>query len=133
MKKMLLIMLILALSECIHAQKDKSVLSDSTTNIIRSLSYFWKLDSLANNGFRLFAHDRLVKSKIDTVSIKYLIDNLGNPNQIINTNKGVIYNYYYYDTRKLPKEFGGFEIGYLSFMFHPTRKVLISISDEVMP
>jgi hypothetical protein len=132
-KKVLLIMLILSFSECIHAQKDKSVLSSSTSNTLRIVSYFWKLDSFANNGFRLYAYDRVLASKIDTVSINYLIDKLGKPNQISNTNQGVIYVYYYLDSAKMPKKFGKpFECGYIDFMFDEKTKLLTSMSKGVM-
>jgi hypothetical protein len=126
-------MLILTISECIHSQKDKSVLSPSTSNTLRIVSYYWKLDSLANNGFRLYAYDRVLKSKIDTVSINYLVDKLGKPNHVSNTNQGIIYIYYYFDSAKMPKEFGKpFECLYIDFMFEEKTKLLISMSEGVM-
>jgi hypothetical protein len=133
MKSLLFLLLILSFSACIHAQKNKSILSPSTSNTLRIVSYFWKLDSSANNGFRLYAYDRVLASKIDTVSINYLIDMLGKSNRISNTNQGVIYVYYYLDSAKMPKEFGKpFECGYIDFMFDEKTKLLTSISEGVM-
>jgi len=97
------------------------------------VSYYWKLDSLANNGFRLYAYQDLLKSKIDKVDRAFLLDKLGKPNQIEQTNHGKEYIYYFYDSKKMPKENGRpFECGYISFKFGEYDKYLSSIDEGVL-
>lgn len=68
------------------------------------MSYFWKLDSLGQNGFRLFSYEKLYKCKLDKVTSSYLIEKLGKPNFIDKDREGDFYCYYYYDGKSLPKE-----------------------------
>jgi hypothetical protein len=115
------------------AQVNKSHLSDSCSNVCKLVSYFWKLDSLANNGFRLYSYDRLLNCKVDKVSVDYLIMELGKPNEVRNTNQGIQYVYYYFDSKRMPKEYGNpFECGYIYFMFNNKTKILETIGDGVI-
>jgi len=94
------------------------------------LSYYWKLDSLANNGFRLYAYKNILHCKVDKVARAFLFDKLGKPNKTWKTNKGVDYVYYYYDSKAMPKEFGSpLDCGYISFRFDKYEKYLLSIDE----
>ena len=85
---------------------------------MKATSFFWKKDSLANNGYRLSNVDNFLKCKLDTISLKYMINSLGSPNRIQKTNQGVEYIYYTYDYRNFPKETRPWEvIYYVSFRF----------------
>lgn len=78
-----------------HAQKFvKDTLP--TTKIIKQLSYYWRIDSLAGNGFRLDSVNELLKSKLDNVSKVYLLEQLGKPNELRKTKHGTEYVYYFF-------------------------------------
>lgn len=128
--KLLILILYLSFFSQTFAQDKKPNLSDSCSNILNAVSYFWKNDSLANNGFRLYSYERLLKCKIDSLSISYLVEKLGKPSKIIRSNKGTDYLYYYYDSKKIPKEIP-FECLYISFMFDKNG-VLTSVYDGVI-
>lgn len=81
--------------------------SNNCTNIINRLSYYWKLDSLGTNGFRLYTFEKILKSHFDNVSRSLILDKLGQPNQIVKSNYGQEYRYYYYDFGRMPKGFDG--------------------------
>ena len=101
----------------------------TTSSTISRLSYFWKLDSLANNGFRLCSYESILKSKVDTVPISFLLEKLGAPNKIQESNRGVDYIYYYFDYRKMPEGFdAAYACFYISFFFEKNDDYLKSIS-----
>lgn len=81
--------------------------SNNCTNVINRLSYYWKLDSLGTNGFRLYTFKKILNSYLDNVSRALILDKLGQPNQIVKSNFGQEYRYYYYDFEKMPKGFDG--------------------------
>lgn len=109
--------------------------SDSSFNcsvILNRVSYFWKLDSLANNGFRLLSYKQILNSKVQNneVGRAFLLNKLGNPNKVWRTNKGVEYVYYVYDRKLIPREHeNAMDCLYLSFKFDEYEKHLISIED----
>ena len=133
MKRVFVLVLFISVSKCTYSQSNKANLSDSTSNIIRLLSYFWIKDSLANNGFRLYSYDRILKSRIDRVTSDSLIKRLGKPNETRNTNQGFQLLYYVYDSKTMPKEFGRpFECIVVAFLFHERDKTLFDISETVL-
>lgn len=102
------------------------------SKFIAQVSYFWKLDSMANNGFRLYTYKQILNSKIDNVNKSFLLSKLGAPNKIRRTNKGFEYIYYCYDAKKLPIEIGqSFECIYIRFKFTNFDKYLSSIEEGV--
>jgi hypothetical protein len=114
-------------------QKGKLNLSDSCSNIAELVSYYWKLDSLANNGFRLYAYNRILNCKIDKLSVSYLLDKLGKPNKVSKTNQGTQFVYYYYDSKAIPSEKNRpFECGYIYFLFDDKKSMLTSIGEGVL-
>src|SRR5690349_20571841 len=121
-------------SQRVYTQIDKSHLSDSCSNVFNLVSYFWKKDSLANNGFRLYSYDSLLTCKVDKLSVDYMFNKLGKPNEVWNTNQGIQYVYYYFDSKKMPKEEYGepMDCLYIYFMFNSKTKCLIGIGDGVM-
>jgi hypothetical protein len=97
---------------------------------IKSDSYFWKKDSLADNGFRLYAVQDLVTCKIDDIDSNFLLQQFGIPNKVQKTNHGVEYIYFTYDYRRLPKNMAPVEvIYYLKFKFKNGDKYLDSVYD----
>jgi hypothetical protein len=116
-----------------HGQITKSNLSDSCSNIFDKVSYFWKNDSLANNGFRLYAYDRLLKCKLDGLTTNILFDKLGKPNEIWKSNQGIDYVYYFFDTKALPRKFGKpVDCGYIYFSFAGKGEYITSIGHGVL-
>jgi hypothetical protein len=131
MKKIFLIFFI-SLSVSGFAQSNKQFSSDSCRYVLNELSYFWELDSLANNGFRLFTHDRFLKCKLNNITVEELFTKLGKPNLVRPNNQGVEYVYYYYNGELLKKIPGMLEDQlYLVFEFRNSSKYLISINDGV--
>lgn len=103
--------------------------SNSCSNVIEKLSYFWKLDSSGSNGYRYLAYRELEKCKIDSVDTSLLFRKLGKPNHILKSNTGVDYLYYYLDSRKLPSELQTpLACWYVSFFFKGGDTMLKSIS-----
>lgn len=83
--------------------------------VLKELSYFWKSDSLANNGFRYNTYKRILDSKLDTISVDSLIMYLGNPNKITHSTTTKFYTFYFLDFNKMPKEKRGNNVYYIVF------------------
>lgn len=97
--------------------------SNSCSSILNILSYNWKLDSLGTNGFRFDTFERILKSDLNNISVSFLFDKLGQPNQIVKSNFGLEYRYYYYDFGKMPKGFDGSPaIYFLTFKYSKYEK-----------
>ncbi len=118
MKRITLFLISFILVTAAQGQQKHSKSEEKTSKVIVSLSYYWKLDSVAGNGFRLYAVDRLLTSKLDTVSKSFLFSYLGKPNAIWNTNHGQEILYYYFDYRAMPKGFDApLACWYITFLF----------------
>ena len=128
MKKLACLSLIFFYSHATWAQNPISKTLPKCSEIINELNYYWKVDSLANNGFRLYTHEKFLNCEIDKVDRAILFDKLGKPSEILKTNKGVEYYYYYFDIRNLPKNFDApYTCWYISFKFSEYEKYLSSI------
>lgn len=89
----------------VFAQSEKSKLSDScSSSYLNNVFYFWKLDSLGNNGYRLNTYKNILDCKSLQKSIDYVFEKLGKPNKVSEDNSGVYYYYYYLDGLSMPKE-----------------------------
>ena len=65
---------------------------------INELSYFWKIDSLGQSGFRAYTYDFFLYCNKDSVTKEYLIEKLGKPNRITGDHLGtVLYGYICFD------------------------------------
>jgi hypothetical protein len=96
--------------------------------IAKQLSYYWKLDSLANNGFRLYTYNKFLGCKLDDLSVEVLVTELGKPNEIRKTNKGTEYLYYFFDIKQMPKHYDAPRTcEYLVFRFQTDRSFLSAI------
>jgi hypothetical protein len=116
-----------------YSQKNKVFHSDSCRYVLNEVSYFWKLDSLANNGFRLYSHEKLLQCKINNITPEEIFDKLGRPDIVRKSSKGIEYIYYYYNGDLFKKMPGmSWEQLYLCFDFYNGSKYLTSITDEVM-
>ena len=114
-------MLIFALGLVFNSfsQEKKENQSDSCAKYLDHVSYFWRLDSLGQNGFRLYTYHYLRDCKFEKLTLSKLFEKLGKPNFVEKTNRGTDYYYYYYDGRYLPKEAGLMpELLYLIFSFN---------------
>jgi len=131
--KTLIIFFTICLSLLGSAQGKKPDFSDSCSNMINILSYYWKLDSLGSNGFRLYTYDRLLKCKLNDVMDTVILSKLGRPNNIRLTNLGTQYVYYYYDEKSIPpKRAHAFECGYIFFLIDTKTKRLLFIDQGVL-
>ena len=114
-------------------QEESADSSQYCSRIISQISYYWKLDSLTNNGFRLCAYKDILNSKIDKVYRGLLLDKLGRPNATRKTNFGTEYVYYFYDSKAMPEEKERpFECLYISFVFGEFDKYLSSIEEGLI-
>ena len=112
--------------------KEKSN-SQSLAKAITGMSYFWKLDSLANNGYRACSFNRLLNARLDSITVDFLISNFGQPNKIWETNKGKQYVYYCYDHKNIPHEKNNpIECVYISFSFAKNESRFVGVGDGVI-
>ena len=106
-----------------HSQTSKETSSIPTTTVIEKLSYKWRLDSLAGNGFRLHSVKDLFDSRLDTVSKDFLLSKFGRPNQLRTTNHGAEYVYYYFDIKAMPMNYDApLACAYIAFQFKTNEK-----------
>ena len=128
MRQVSILLLIICISKVTNAQVAKKDTLIATTKIINQLSYYWKLDSLAGNGFRLYTYNQLLKSKLDQVSKTFLVEKLGKPNQLRNTNHGEEYVYYYFDIKAMPKNYDApLACWYIAFHFKTSESLASEI------
>jgi hypothetical protein len=111
--------------------KSQQLDSNSTSRLVENYSYFWRLDSLGSNGFRLQTYVSLLKSKIDTLTQETLIKEFGAPNKIWDhlSGKGKTYVYHVLNGSKMPKNSGYYSLGCTAvcFVFDSEDKYLIAI------
>jgi len=86
---------------------------------IKDIGYFWRLDSLANNGYRRCVVHRILEAKLDKISKSFLFTHLGKPNRESKRFDGATeYIYYYFDILAMPKSFEApLATGYISFLY----------------
>jgi len=109
--------------------KSSANVSDCVT-LMKRISENWKQDSTGNNGFRRDNMKHLLSCKQQGLTKDILLQNLGKPNQIRDTNKGKQVLYYYYDFRTLPKGKDG-PLGYAYIVFTvPDGQEYVSNIDE---
>jgi hypothetical protein len=108
-------------------------LSKDTLNlcsrIIELKSYYWKLDSLGANGYRLCSSDEILKCQLDKIKLDDLLKYFGKPNKVEKSSQGVEYIYYYFDYRRLPKEVNSVAaIYFIGFFFKDDSKYVNEIT-----
>lgn len=99
---------------------------------IEKLSYYWRIDSLANNGYRREVKDRLRYCIMDSVSENYILDKLGPPTELEEYTNGIkAYCYYYYDYRKIDstKYNGPYGFDFITLDVDNKTKRLVKISE----
>ena len=110
------------------SQSKEDNVSDGCKDFLKNVSYFWKLDSLGQNGYRVCVYNGFLKCKFDKITLTELYERLGKPNYVSKDNSGTYYCYYYYDGITLPKESGYTpDVGILKFMFEPNNPYLKSV------
>ena len=77
---------------------------DTGMEFLDDISYFWKLDSLGNNGFRYAMFKGLLTLPKNQISVPVLLDKLGRPNEKKGSNTGISYYVYHViDGKRLPE------------------------------
>jgi hypothetical protein len=135
MKTVQIILFLFAFSG-LNQALSQSKYDDSARNcskVVSELSYFWKIDSLGNNGARYYSYHRLLHCKIDGINPEFLKEKFGRENMLRKTNKGVEYIYFCLDAKALKKDYKGpYACWYVSFMFSPDQQTLLSIYEGDM-
>jgi hypothetical protein len=98
---------------------------------IKDIGYFWRLDSLANNGYRRCAVHRILDAKLDKMSRPFLFEHLGKPNRESKRFDGSTeYIYYYFDILAMPKSYDApLGTGYISFLYRKDQDWASSITE----
>lgn len=93
--------------------------SKRCSQLLSKISYFWKLDSLANNGFRAWAGRDLRLCEIDSISEENLLRALGKADKVETVNNLRFLSYRTYDYRRMDavKWDGPMSIVYIIFTF----------------
>ncbi len=102
MKYILLIKLSVLLTLNVSSQP-KVDLSNDCSNRMAMVSYYWKIDSIGTNGYRLCAFNQLIDCNLSDVTKLILFQNLGRPNKVDNDETGVYYIYYIFNGPEIPK------------------------------
>jgi hypothetical protein len=131
MKNILLFLLSFTFSKNVLCQEHKRIFNDSCSNILQRVSYFWRLDSLGQNGYRYSTHNEILYSTIDKITITELIEWLGKPSYISKDKTGYYYCYYYFDGRKIPLKAGySKELSHLFFKFDLVNPYLLYVGAD---
>ena len=113
-----------------YSQKNKPDSCLSCIEVVKELSYYWKLDSLASNGFRRYTFHKFLNCKLTPIYPDVLLNKLGKPNEIRKTNQGVEYLYYYFDIKKMPKNYNApAACWYINFKFENDQNILSAIEE----
>ena len=104
MIKTFAILFFIFVSDTANSQVSDSTDSLKCSRVLRDLSYFWKLDSLANNGFREANRKKLMACASDTISKDFLLKQLGTPNKLWVNNHVIEYVYFYHDYNAIQKD-----------------------------
>jgi hypothetical protein len=102
--------------------------SNTLSNVIKDISYFWKKDSLGNNGARLYSYKKILNARNDSISAELLLKYLGRPNETRSYTSGVTYVYLYLDMKAMPRGYPSIYAGwYVCFIFGVNREKLLGI------
>ncbi|RYE25399.1 MAG: hypothetical protein EOP51_04220 [Sphingobacteriales bacterium] len=87
---------------------------------MKAISYYWRLDSLAGNGYRRVIKDKLLGCYIDKfIKADSVYKWLGKPTSIGRSSDAIIFTYYYYDVKAIPPNEGSaLRPGYDFLEFH---------------
>lgn len=101
--------------------------------VIKNVSYYWQIDSLANNGYRRQVWHRLHNCIVDSMYADTVKRYLGTPSKITTYSypSQFSYSYYYYDSKYLDTvKASGFPRGFdgIILFFDKTSQKLIRIS-----
>jgi hypothetical protein len=130
MKSLFSFVVVMCIYASTHSQKAKVDTSRNCLQVVNELSYYWKVDSLANNGFRRYTYKKFLNCKPDKLYADVLLNKLGKPNETRKTNKGTEYIYYYFDIRTMPKNYNApMACWYISFKFENKENYLSSIEE----
>ena len=130
MKILIVTFFLFAVSIRGNTQDSKVDSIPSCLQVANEVAYYWKLDSLASNGFRLYTVEKFINCKIGIVYADLLLNILGKPNETWKTNKGTEYIYYYHDSKKMPRNYKGpASCRFIAFKFENNENKLSAISE----
>ncbi|MBL7929523.1 MAG: hypothetical protein JNL47_08675 [Bacteroidia bacterium] len=124
-KKTIILILLIAASNSLFAQKGKINYSRYCSKLIAQVSNEWRMDSLGKNNFRSKFVQRFMKARIDSVSISQVRNNLGPPNNTWVEPGKIMYVYYFFSMKH---NAGWLYAEYLVFTFNTETSLLLSIS-----
>ena len=129
-KKILPILVLSMMSFSLNAQNSFHDSLSLCSNMMDVSSYFWKKDSLANNGYRLSTYDKMSNCKLDIISRDALLKYLGRPIRVEKISNNVEeYIYFTYDYRQIPKgEVKSKVVYFISFLFKNDNGTVVEIS-----
>lgn len=96
------------------------------------VSYFWKLDSLGLNGYRLEVYKKLEGCKNRDITKERLLKVLGKPNRITADNLGSsYYQYYFLNGRRIPSVAHYTKsVMFIYFRFDAHKPFVVYIGDD---
>jgi hypothetical protein len=134
MKSLIIGLIIISQSFACFSQVKDFKYNRTCSDIMNEVSYYWKLDSIPNNGFRFYTYRMFLSSKLDNITRETLLEKLGKPNSLIETNIDIQYRYYYFDIIKMPKDFDApYSTWFISFNFNPGSKYVTKIETGEVP
>lgn len=108
----------LLLSSLIVLAQKKEVKPIGCSRLLEDISYFWKLDSLGSNGYRMRTYECIKNCHLDGIDTLFLFSKLGKPNEVMKSQNDISYIYYYLDVRRVPAELEyAYACWYISFVF----------------
>ena len=133
MKAILISMFLIAGSTNGFGQGTTGTYSDSCSRILRDVSYYWKLDSLGQNGYRACNYRRFLNCKMDALTSAEVLERLGKPNFTTRNQNAFWYFYYFFDGRIIPQSAGySEELLFIKFYFgsdYRLRSIAIDAED----
>lgn len=130
--KSLVLLFFVVVNASVFAQTNNS--NEPTSRVITEISKGWKKDSTGRHKYRSAVFERLLYSKVDSLSKESLFKALGKPHKISkffngNTHKNYVgYQYFVLCLNNYPKE--RFFVGsYIEFVFDETETKFIEICD----
>jgi hypothetical protein len=98
----------------------------TSSKLINYVSYYWKIDTLANNGYRKEVKKHFLNCILDSVSYEYVLEKLGKSEW--GENDTLRLSYYYYNTLNMSEKYKSNPIkDKIFFIFNPITKRLSNI------
>lgn len=112
------------------AQKPEIERKKQCVELMDQIGYYWRLDSVANNGFRFSNYHFLLECQFQGINETVVRSLLGSPNEVSDVGLKKALIYYYFDIRKMPAGYDKAPLAtlYISFNFRRASGVLIDVT-----